>query len=127
VYEIVDTTAPQTAVDMSCDAGGQQYLLAWEDVYAGGAVGIWARVVHPDESMEPDFLIDQPGGGFDRTEPAVGGGATNYLIAWEQDSGFIPNRNIWGLQVPVPEPAAGLTTLAAVATLGALFRARRRR
>ena len=126
VHLIVDTTAPQTAVDMSCDAAGQQYLLAWEDVYAGGAVGIWARIVHPDETMEPDFAIVQPDTNRDRTEPAVAGGATNYLIAWEHDTGFIPNRNIWGLQVPVPEPAAGLTALAVVATLGALFRAKRR-
>jgi hypothetical protein len=106
VYEIVDTTAPQTAVDMSCDAGGQQYLLAWEDVYAGGAVGIWARVVHPDESMEPDFLIDQLDGGRDRTEPNTPAGTTNYLIAWEHDTGFIPNRDIQSRRFLVPEPAA---------------------
>jgi len=123
---IVDRTAPQTAVDMSCDAAGQQYLLAWEDVYAGGDVGVWARVVHADETMEPDFPIVQPGTNRDRTEPAVAGGATNYLIAWEHDTGFIPNRNIWGLQVPVPEPAAALAALTAVATLGALFRSKRR-
>jgi len=122
---IEDTTAPQIAVDTSCDAAGEQYLAAWQDFYVSGQYGVWARVVHPDESMEPSFGIRQPDMNFERTEPVVGGGATTFLVAWEHDTGFIPNRDIWGGLIPSPEPAAAAQ--AAVATLAVASLAKRRR
>ncbi len=128
IHLIDDTTALEEAVELSCDATGQEYFLAWQTLYAAiqPAFGIWGRVAHPDEVLDPSFAIVQPGLNFGRTEPAVGGGETKFLIAWEHDTGFIPNRNIWGLLVPIPEPAAGLSLATAAAALATVSRARRR-
>lgn len=123
---IDDTTAPEQEVDVSCDATGQQYLLAWETMYAGGYVGVWARIAHPDETLEAQFGIVQPGASHHRTDPAVGGGGDTFLTAWEHEAGILGYRDIHGRLVLVPEPAAATSAMTTIATLAGVFAARRR-
>lgn len=85
VYMIVDTTLPQKEVDVECDFAGQKYLLAWQDKYVGGEYGIWARIAYANETMQPDFELVGPRSAADRQFPAVGGGKTTFLTAWEHD------------------------------------------
>ena len=96
VSMVDDTTAPELAVDVSCDAGGWQYLLAWQTMYASAWYGVWGRIAYPDETMEPQFGIVQPGPSHHRTEPAVGGGGGHFLTAWEHEAGFVVDRDIHG-------------------------------
>jgi len=94
VYEIDDTTSPETEADISCNAAGCEYLLAWQSRYTNLKFGIWARVAHSDESMNPQFAIMPPGSVEDREYPAVAGGGSTYLVAWEHQRTGGTNRDI---------------------------------
>ncbi len=96
VYLVVDTTLPQTQVDVAADASGQRYLLAWQDQYTNLKYGVWARGAYPDESMPPDFEVIPPDSGADREFPAIAGGRTSYLVAWEHQRSAGGNRDIHG-------------------------------
>jgi len=96
VYEVDDTTAPEVEAEVACDAGGQQYLLAWQTMYATSWYGVWGRMAFPDETMEPALVIEQPGPSHHRKEPAIAGGAGHLLTAWEQEVGFVANSDIQG-------------------------------
>ena len=85
VHMIADTTLPQLSVDLACNAGRQRYLLAWQDKYVGGEYGIWARLAYSDESLKPDFEVAGPRSAADREFPAVAGGRTSFMMAWEHD------------------------------------------
>jgi hypothetical protein len=85
VYLVDGTTGPEKAVNIRCDLSGQQYLVAWQTMYAHGYYGIWARLANPNETFEPSFGLVQSGTAADRTEPAVAGGRVNYLVVWAHE------------------------------------------
>lgn len=99
VSMVDDTTAPEMEVDVSCDVGGWQYFLAWQTMYSSALYGVWGRVAYPDETMEPQFGIVQPGPSHHRWLPAVGGGRATFMTAWEHEEGFLGYRDIHGRPV----------------------------
>jgi hypothetical protein len=97
VYEIDDTTSPELNVDVDCNLAGDRYLLAWQTRYANPQhYGIWARTAWPNESLPPQFAVKLPGTATDREYPAVAGGRTGYLVAWEHQRDSGGNRDIHG-------------------------------
>jgi hypothetical protein len=83
VYLIDNTVNMEKSPDISCDNSGRQFLLTWKSMYANGYYGIWARIAYPDESMPDAFEVINPGPAQDRDHQAVGGGWSDYLVAWE--------------------------------------------
>ncbi len=96
VYLITDTAAPQVNADVACSAGGERYLAAWQDQYAGGEFGIWGRQIFPSESMDEEFEIYGPRHNADRQYPVLAGGKVSYLAAWEHDRDEGTNLDIFG-------------------------------
>jgi len=96
VYLVDGTTAPEAEVDVSCNQGGRQYLLAWQTMYAGGYYGVWGQLAYPNETMDPSFGFVQPGASADRMNPVVAGGYTNYLVAWEHERDGTSYQDIHG-------------------------------
>ena len=97
VYEIDDTTSPELNVDVDCNLAGDRYLLAWQTRYANPThYAIWARNAWPNENLPPQFLVKLPGSTTDREYPAVAGGRTGYLVAWEHQRDSDGNRDIHG-------------------------------
>jgi hypothetical protein len=96
VYLVDGTTAPEKAASIRCDQGGQQYLVAWQTMYADGYYGIWARLANPNQTFEPSFGLVQSGTAADRTNPAIAGGRVNYLVAWEHERDGTSYQDIHG-------------------------------
>jgi hypothetical protein len=96
VYEIDDTTSPELNVDVDCNLGGDRYLLAWQTRYTNLRYGIWARIAWPNESLAPRFEVQPPGSATNREYPAVAGGRTGFLVAWEHQRDSGGNRDIHG-------------------------------
>jgi hypothetical protein len=97
VYKIDDTTSPELNVDVDCNLAGDRYLLAWKTRYANPVkYGIWARFAWPNESLGPQFGVRPPGTSADREYPAVAGGRTGFLVAWEHQRDIGGNRDIHG-------------------------------
>lgn len=96
VYLVDDSTGPDLAVEVNCDAGGRQYLLAWEVPYVTSWYGVWGRMAYPNETMDAMFPIIDPGPSHHRREPTVGGGGGHFLTAWEHEVGFVVYRDIHG-------------------------------
>ena len=96
VHLVDDTTAAEINADVACSKGGRQYLIAWQTMYAGGYYGVWARLASPDESFQTEFGLVQPGASADRTYPAVAGGISNYLVAWEHERDGTSYQDIRG-------------------------------
>ena len=96
VYLVADTTLPQVQVDVAADASGQRYLLAWQDKYTSLKYGVGARGAYSDETMLTKFEVIPPGSGADREFPAIAGGRTSYLVAWEHLRNGGANRDIHG-------------------------------
>ena len=80
---VANTTAWEQLPDVACSRSGKDYLVAWDQQYAGGDRGIWARPIGADKTMGKGVALVHPFGTFDRTSPAVTGGAPHYLVAWE--------------------------------------------
>ena len=85
IYLIDDTTSPELNVDISCNASGRQYLLAWQTRYVNLKYGIWARIAFPNEMLEPQFPVVHSNSTQNREYPAIGGGWSSYLVAWEHE------------------------------------------
>lgn len=96
VYLVDDTTSPEMNAVVSCNQGGRQFLIAWQTRYVNLHYGIWARLAYPDESMDPAFGLVHPGPSTDRAYPAVGGGASLYLVAWEHGRDGTSYQDIHG-------------------------------
>lgn len=96
VHLIDDTTSPEQDPDVACNQAGQQYLIAWQTRYTNVKFGISGRLVHPDETMDTAFDIVYPGSVTDRTQPAIAGSSTNYLIAWEHQRDGTSYQDIHG-------------------------------
>jgi len=97
-YVIYDTTVHEQEPDVACNMSGQQYLVVWQQQYSNlsGPFGVWGRLVFSDKTMGSVFGIVAGATGADRTEPAVAGGYTNYLVAWEHDRGGTSYQDIHG-------------------------------
>ena len=101
VYLVDDTTSPEMNAAVTCNQGGRQYLIAWQTRYTNLHYGIWARLAQPNGSMKPAFGLVQPGTSTDRAYPAVGGGGSQYLVAWEHKRDGTGYQDIHGrLVVP---------------------------
>jgi hypothetical protein len=104
---IDDTTSPDLNADVDCNLTGDRYLLAWQTRYTNLRYGIWARTAWPNGSLGPLFEVRPPGSSTDREYPAVGGGRTSSLVAWEHQRDGDGNRDIHGrlvqyaLQLPL--------------------------
>ncbi len=96
VHLIDDTTSPEQEADVACNLSGTQYLVTWQTRYTNLKYGIWGRVVQPDATLEPGFVIVQPGSATDRTNPISAGGHTNYLVVWEHDRDGTSYQDIHG-------------------------------
>jgi hypothetical protein len=62
----------------------------------GGEYGIWASLAYPNEWMDPDFELVGPRSAADREFPAVAGGKSTFLAAWEHDRDGGGNLDIHG-------------------------------
>jgi hypothetical protein len=96
IYMISDTTLPQRHVALDCAYSGQRYLLAWQDRYATGSNGIWARLASLNAVFGPEFEVVGPRSNADREWPAVAGGLATFLMAWEHDRDGGTNLDIYG-------------------------------
>jgi hypothetical protein len=93
---IDDTTAMEVEVDVACTHPGTQYFLAWQTMYAGGMYGIWGRAAFPDGSLGDSAVVVQPGPTHHRQYPALAGGQTLFLAAWEHQRTSDWNFDIHG-------------------------------
>ena len=100
VHLIYDTPVGEVEPDIACNLNGRQYLVVWQEQYSSavGPYGVWGRLVYPDRSMGAAFGIIAPIGGItaEFTNPAVAGGHTNYLVAWEHDRAGTSYQDIHG-------------------------------
>jgi hypothetical protein len=100
VHHIYGTTVAEVEPDVACNMSGRQYLVVWQQQYSSltGPYGVWGRVVFADKSMDPEFGIMAPTAGItaEFTNPAVAGGHTNYLVAWEHDRAGTSYQDIHG-------------------------------
>jgi hypothetical protein len=99
VLLISDTTLPQLYVDISCNAKGNKYLLAWQDRYVGGENGIWARLAFPNWTLGEEFPVVGPLQNADREWPSVSGGHSVFLTAWEHDRDVSDIKDIYGRMI----------------------------
>lgn len=99
VYLVADTTAPEIESDVTCNEGGRQYLITWQEMYSDGYYGIGGSLAFPNESMDNPFGLVQSGNHADRTNPVVAGGRTNYLVAWEHQRDGTSYQDIHGMLV----------------------------
>ena len=97
---IYETSVAEVEPDIACNLNGRQYLVVWQQQYSSavGPYGVWGRLVYPDGSMGAPFGIIAPTGGItaEFTNPAVAGGHTNYLVAWEHDRAGTSYQDIHG-------------------------------
>jgi hypothetical protein len=107
VYLIDDTPNPEINVDISCDAAGEQYMLAWTR-HISAYSGIWASVAHSDESFDPSFEVVSAGVDTSRDNVAIGSGRGSNLFAWSHETQTDTKTDIhgrlyyfYGLYLPV--------------------------
>ncbi len=96
VYLIADTPYPELYADTACNTSLSKYVIAWQDQSGSGVLGIRARVADRYETLEPDFEVAGPGATENRAAPAVAGGDTTFLTAWEHDRDGGGNVDIHG-------------------------------
>jgi hypothetical protein len=83
VHLIDDATGQEREADVACNDAGNQYQIVWQKEYTNAKYGVWGRLMQPDGAQRlHDVLIPASSAGG-RTEPAVAGGHTTYLTAWE--------------------------------------------
>jgi len=74
---------------VACNNAGNIYSIVWQAQYSNvfGPYGIWGKNVYPNKRPGPQFVVsgattlDSVG----RTMPAIAGGHTNFLAAWEAE------------------------------------------
>jgi hypothetical protein len=96
VKEIDDTTSPELNVDVDCNLAGNRYLLTWQSRYTNERYGIVARTARSDGSLGPVLEVRPPEVPRHREYPAVAGGRTGFLVAWEHERESDGNRDIHG-------------------------------
>ena len=80
VFQIDNTTLPETQPSVACSRSGEQFLVVYQQMKTNLKYGIRARMVYPDSSMDAAFNLVLPG--LDRTQAAVASGSINFLVAW---------------------------------------------
>ena len=96
VYVVDQTTSPEEEVDVSCDLSGYRYFLTWQSRYVNLKYGIIGRLAYPAEFMGAAAEIKLPSQLSSRKHPAVAGGSTNYLIAWESERDNASEQDLIG-------------------------------
>jgi len=96
VFWIDNTTLPEIESSVACNRSGNQYLVVYQQRWTNLKYGITGRLVFPDHSMEAAFVVIPPGGAADRTMPAVAGGNSSYLVAWEHQRDGTSYQDIHG-------------------------------
>jgi hypothetical protein len=94
VHVISNLAGDQEEADVACNMSGRQYMVSWQEKIA--TYGISGRLVFPDKTMPSGFQIVPPGSAPGHTDPAVAGGYTNYLVAWEHQRSGTSYRDIHG-------------------------------
>ena len=117
------TTAEQTNPAVACGASNESYLVVWEEMYAGGRIGIWARDVWTDGRLGLDFGIAWPSS-RDRLRPAIAAGSDRFLVVWEHEREGTSYRDIHARLVPEPGGAAAAALCALAALRLAAIRVR---
>lgn len=112
------TTAPEQVPRLSCNTAGTEYFLTWQVMYTNSRWGIWAKVIHTDQTMDSAFQVVAPNATRDRLFPAVAYGQGSALIAWEHsrdNSGWLDiwAQVIWTNLLPV----SGLKVVSSSPTL----------
>lgn len=95
---IEDKTVPEQNPDLTCNWAGTEYFLAWHVQYVDPFLrwGVWARQIGTNFAMENSFEVVAPSDTADRRFPAVAGGKSSYLAAWEHQRDGNSYRDIWG-------------------------------
>ena len=96
VHQIRNTTSPDINADVACDQAGGQYMVTWQTRYTNHAYGIWGRLVQPNAAMSDPFPIRHADSASHRTNPAIAGGNTNYLVVWEHERGGAAHLDVHG-------------------------------
>lgn len=96
VHLIGDVTSPDREPDEACNLAGNQYLVTWQQMYTSKKYGIIGRPVHPNATMDAAFVIVDASWTKSRTQPAIAGGFTNYLVAWEHERNGAAYQDIHG-------------------------------
>jgi hypothetical protein len=99
VYRVDGTTLPEIAVDISCNTGGNQYMIAYQSLYTDAYYGISGRMAFPTETMGNAFALVESGYSADRTNPAIDGGSSNFFVAWEHMRDGTVYQDIHGMLV----------------------------
>lgn len=96
VEEIDDTTNPEINVDVSCNAAGKYYILAWQSLYTSTKYGILARLAYPNGSLGTIIDIMPATWNETRTFAAVSGARSSFLVVWEHQRTGGTNFDIHG-------------------------------
>ena len=87
VYQIANETSEhEEEVDISCDAPGKKYFLAWQR--AGDNDTYWSirgRMAYSNETFSTIYGVKYYDTLEDREDPAVAGGKVNFLVVWEHE------------------------------------------
>lgn len=103
IIGIEGATFPQGYPRLSCNPFGTEYLLTWHNQFADPYVrgGVWAKVVHTDQTVESPFQVVAPSETKDRLYPAVANGKNSALIAWQHGREGSDYLDIWAQLVRV--------------------------
>jgi hypothetical protein len=93
---IVHSSGADIAASVACNGSGNQYLVAYQQLYTSVRYGIWGIPISPDHSMEAGFAIVPAGSTANRTMPAIAGGLTSYLVVWEHQRDGTSYQDIHG-------------------------------
>lgn len=96
VFLVDNTTSPEEEPDVACDLAGRRYMVTWQSRYTNVKYGVLSRFVAPDGAMTPAIELRPPGAAADRTRPAIAGGDTSFLVAWEHDRDGTAYQDIHG-------------------------------
>ena len=97
-FFVAGTTAPQGWPDATCNYTGDEYFIAWHDMYASPQFryGIWGKWLRPDGSTNADFEIVAPSTYRDRLYPAIASGRAKTLVVWVHGRENPNYQDIWG-------------------------------
>ena len=96
VLLVDNTTSPEKEPDVACDLAGRRYMVTWQSRYTNVKYGVLSRFVAPNGTMTPAIELKPPGADTDRTRPAIAGGDTSFLVAWEHDRDGTAYQDIHG-------------------------------
>jgi hypothetical protein len=103
--QVYATTGRNQAPAVACLPGEAQYLIAWEEEYAGAHFGIGGRRLGTSKAFPaPGFVVRPVYGGQTRhaRQPAVVGSTIGWSVAWVQERegstySDVHNRMVWSL------------------------------